>query len=103
VWRLWAGAVPDLDGLLSRSALADLDQAAREIGEPPRAPDKPKSRLARIMSRPAPPEPEPDAWRQQAYQAERERNYAAAAQLYARHGEPLHAARMWEREAEEKY
>lgn len=95
--------MPDLDCLLPRSALADLDQAARDIGDPPRPTDRPKSLIGRLRTRPAQPEPTPDDWRQQAYQAERDRDYATAAQLYARHNEPLRAARMWERDAEEKY
>jgi hypothetical protein len=103
VWVLWAGPVPELDSSLPRQALADLDQAAREIGEPPRVPDRRRSLLNRIRPRPADPEPDPSAWRQQAFQAERDRDYVTAAQLYARHNEPLRAARMWEREAAEKY
>jgi hypothetical protein len=103
LWVLWAGAVPELDSRLPPRALADLDQAAREIGEPPSAPAQPRSLLDRILSRPADPEPDPSAWRQQAFRAERERDYVTAAQLYVRHNEPLRAARMWEREAKEKY
>jgi hypothetical protein len=103
IWMLWAGPVPELDAGLPPQALADLDQAAREIGEPPRAPERSRSLFTRARRRPAEPEPSPSAWRQEAFQAERERDYVAAAQLYARHNEPLRAARMWEREAEEKY
>jgi hypothetical protein len=103
VWELWAGPVPELDPQLPRSALADLDKAAHEIGDPPRTPDRPWSMIGRRARRPAEPEPDPSAWRQQAAQAESQRDYATAAQLYARNNEPLRAARMWEREAEEKY
>jgi len=103
VWGLWAGPVPELDLQLSRSALADLDQAAHEIGDPPQAPDWRRSMIGRLMPRPAEPGAGQSAWRLQATQAERERDYATAAQLYARNNEPLRAARMWEREAEEKY
>lgn len=104
LWRLWAGTVPDLDLQLGREELADLDSAAAQIGDPPRAEDRSRSLIGRLTTRPRPdPEPEPGAWRQQAYLAERAGDYAVAAQLYARHNEPLRAARMWEREAREKY
>jgi hypothetical protein len=99
VWALWAGPVPEVDAKLPRQALADLDQVAREIGEPPR----PRSLLDRVLSRAADLDLDPAAWRRQALEAEHEGDYATAAQLYARHNEPLRAARMWEREAEEKY
>jgi hypothetical protein len=102
LWRLWAGPVPDLDLQLPPDALADLEQAAREIGEPDPLPDKPESLPGRLRGpRPVRSAPESD-WRRQAHQAERARDYVAAAQLYARHNEPLRAARMWERDAEEK-
>jgi hypothetical protein len=103
LWRLWAGPVPELDLQLSRAARADLDQAAAEIGDPPRAPRRPDSRRGRPVPRPSRAEADPSAWRLEAQQAERERDYVTAAQLYARHNEPLRAARMWERDAEEKY
>jgi hypothetical protein len=104
LWRLWAGAVPELDLQLGRQELADLDRAAAQIGDPPRAEDRSRSLIGRLRTRPHPePEPDPAAWRQEAYQAERAGDYAAAASLYARHNEPLRAARMWEREAREKY
>jgi len=103
VWALWAGPVPQLEPALPRGARDYLEQAAREVGEPPRAPDRGRSIFHPSPSRGAEPEPDPSAWRQQAFQAERERDYVTAAQLYARHNEPFHAARMWEREAEEKY
>jgi hypothetical protein len=103
VWALWAGPVPELDSRLPSGAQADLDQVAREIGEPPRAKERHRSLLDRIRPRAADPEPDPSAWRQQAFLAERERDYVTAAQLYAQHNEPLRAARMWEREAQEKY
>jgi FtsH ternary system domain X7 len=105
LWRLWAGPVPELDLQLSRAALADLDQAAAEIGDPPRTPDRPRSRsrLSHLLSQPAPPQDDPTAWRAQARQAERERDFVTAAQLYTRHNEPLRAARMWERDAAENY
>jgi hypothetical protein len=99
LWRLWAGPVPDLDMQLPRSALADLDQAAREIGEPASTPDRPRSLMSRLRSRPAAPADTP-TWRQEAHQAELGGDFVTAAQLYARYNEPLHAARMWEREAE---
>lgn len=103
VWGLWAGPVPELDLQLPRAALADLDHAAREIGEPAGAPERPRPLINRLWPRPAQPQADPAAWRLQAYQAERDRDYVTAAQLYARNNEPLRAARMWEREAEEKY
>jgi FtsH ternary system domain X7 len=104
LWRLWAGPVPELDLQLSRAALADLDQAAAEIGDPPRVPDRPRNRLSQLLSQPARPEAEPpDAWRAQARRAEAARDFVTAAQLYARYNEPLRAARMWERDAAESY
>jgi len=103
VWRLWAGPVPELNSQLPRAARADLDQAAAEIGDAPRIPDRAHSRLGRLLPQPARPEADPSGWRLEARQAERTRDYVTAAQLYARHNEPLRAARMWERDAEEKY
>jgi hypothetical protein len=103
VWRLWAGPLPVLDPQLPRSALADLAEAALELDGPvPPAPRR-RSSLTRPFRRPADAEQEGAVWRDQAYQAERNRDYVTAAQLYARHNEPLRAARMWEREAEESY
>ena len=101
VWGLWAGPTPELNLQLPRSAHDDLELAAREIGEPPRAPSRRRSMVDRLRSRPPQPEPDPSDWRRQAWEAELNRDYAAAAQLYARNKEPLRAARMWERDAEE--
>jgi FtsH ternary system domain X7 len=103
VWSLWAGPVPALDLQLPRSAAADLEQVAEDVGEPPRprAADWPSIRSA--LRRPATPPPaDPSEWRRQAQRAELDQDYVAAAQLYARHNEPLRAARMWERDAEER-
>jgi hypothetical protein len=101
-WRLWAGPLPAMDPQLPRSALADLEQVAREVDEQPR-PGEPRRQL-RLPGflRPGTVDQGPSSWREEAYRAERERDYVAAAQLYARNNEPLRAARMWEREAEEK-
>jgi hypothetical protein len=103
VWRLWAGPVPALDAQLPRSAMGDLDQVAREVGEPVQAPERPRGGLLDRIRRPQPATPPAEDWRREAWQAEQTRDYVAAAQLYIRHNEPLRAARMWEREAEEKY
>jgi hypothetical protein len=104
LWHLWAGPAPDLDRQLPRTAVAVLAQAAAEVGDRPKAPDRQRSLIGRPTPRPlSEPEPNPDAWRQQAYQAELAQDYTTAAQLYARHNEPLRAARLWEREAKEKY
>ena len=103
VWSLWAGPMPALDLQLPRSARADLEQVAEDVGEPPRprAADWPSIRSA--LRRPVTPPPQdPSEWRRQAQQAELDQDYVAAAQLYARHNEPLRAARMWERDAEER-
>jgi hypothetical protein len=102
VWRLWAGPPPALDQQLPRSAVADLQQVAREIGERTRVQVRDWSPRSSLRRPTAPREPEA-GWRREADQAERRRDYAAAAELYARHKEPLRAARMWEREAEENY
>jgi hypothetical protein len=104
VWRLWAGPVPVMDPQLPSSARTGIEQVALEVGDrtQARVKDQP-SLLSGFRRRTAPPPPDPSAWREEAFQAERQRNYATAAQLYARNSEPLRAARLWEREAEEEY
>jgi hypothetical protein len=104
LWTLWAGPLPVLNPELPRLAAADIEQLALE--EDDRTLDRVKqrsSRLTTFLRRPATPALDPSDWREEAFQAERQRNYGTAAQLYAQNNEPLRAARMWEREAEEQY
>jgi len=101
VWEQWTGPVPEFNPELPRTARADIEAAAREIGEPPRAQSSQRSFRQRIGLGTPPPETTAPDWRQQAWQAEREGRYDAAAQLYSQNKEPLRAARMWERHAEE--
>ena len=102
-WRLWAGPVPAIDPQLPLSASADLDLVAAEVGEPPQPKAAQKLSSPKYpLPPPVAPSQDPSAWLEQARQAELARDYATAAQLFARHNEPLRAARMWEREAEEK-
>jgi hypothetical protein len=106
LWRLWAGPLPELNLQMPRWGLFEMDQAAAEVGDQSLAakPDRSRSPWDDLIPRPeAGPELDPSSWRQQAYQAELNRNYVLAAHLYARNGEPLRAARMWERDAQEKY
>jgi hypothetical protein len=102
VWALWAGPAPEFDPQLPRSALDDLELAAREIGEPPQATGRPRSLIDRLRGRSPQPVPDPSDWRRQAWEAELNRDYVTAAQLYAGNKEPRRAARMWERDAEER-
>ena len=104
VWGLWAGPLPVMDPQLPPSATAGIEQVALKVGDrtQARVKDRP-SLLSGFRRRTAPPPPDPSAWREEAFQAERKRNYGTAAQLYAQNNEPLRAARLWEREAEEEY
>jgi hypothetical protein len=109
VWTLWAGPLPALDLHLPDSVTADLHEVALAVDDPLESVARGEQPTAsqpteRIMP-PADsvmPSADPTAWLVEAYSAERAGDYAAAAQLYARHNEPVRAARMWEREAEEK-
>jgi hypothetical protein len=103
VWRLWAGPVPAVDAQLPHSVLTELAAVATEVGEPGQSRIRERPKLLASLRRQAPRSAAPTGWREQAHIAERQRDYIAAAQLYSRHNDPLRAARMWEREAEEKF
>jgi len=104
VWRLWAGPLPAIDAHLPSAATAGIEEVAHEVGDRAQAPVKDQPGLLSGFRRRHAQEPtDPSAWREEAFKAERQRKYAAAAQLYAQNKEPLRAARLWEREAEEEY
>ncbi len=112
VWTLWAGPGPQLDLQLPpeiEAALADVDAQATPRPpepEPEPAPQPPAGGLQRarelwkkLRSR-APEAPSaPRTWLNDALDAEFADDWARAAELHERHGDPLRAAHLYERAA----
>jgi hypothetical protein len=107
-WTLWTGPDPEIDYQIPESVASDLEalddeltaRPARPKPEPkPKTPAQPRP-VTSIASRPAPAEL-PRSWRDQAYDAELAGNYARAAEFFANNNEPLRAARLYERAAEQ--
>ncbi|WP_440099038.1 hypothetical protein [Streptosporangium sp. H16] len=100
VWRLWAGPVPPLDEQLPRSVAAELRDIDEQVTPTrPQSPARRPSGWDRVFNRR--PRDTPPDWRDEAYAAERAGQYAVAAELYSRNNDPLRAARLYERAAEE--
>lgn len=114
VWTLWAGPIPPVDEQLPLDAaheLESLDQDLTRPAEPvPRQsrgqrPAAPRTRSSstssprRLFGRRTPRD-RPRTWRDDAYAAELAGDYVTAAELHARHNEPLRAARLYERAAQ---
>jgi FtsH ternary system domain X7 len=119
VWELWAGEPPAVDEQIpdgAQTVLAELDTATAP------APSRPAPRSPRPV-RQVEPEPEtgglrgflrqrlpnsartaaePQTWQEQALSSELEGKLGAAARLYDQHGDPLRAARLYERAAHEQ-
>jgi FtsH ternary system domain X7 len=126
VWELWLGTPPPVDYQVDESALADLEAverevtginpAARELGLVQSGPGQPQRRAP--GREPTVPRPvserdrvarlgvaasgAPLTWRDKAYAAELAEDYVTAAELHTQHGEPLRAARLYERAAERR-
>lgn len=108
VWTLWTGPDPEIDYQVPESVITDLEALDVELTAhpaPPRPERKPKQTaprpsVRRIDDRPAPVE-QPQSWRDQAYEAELTGDFARAAEIHANHSDPLRAARLYERAAEQ--
>jgi hypothetical protein len=96
VWTLWAGDGPAIDTQLPNRTIGTLLELASR--EPQAAPTAPEPQW-RANSRPE--RAAPDAWRGEALAAELAGELVRAAELHRRHQEPLRAAHLFERAAEE--
>jgi hypothetical protein len=97
VWTLWAGPGPAIDTQLPGRSLEVLrDLAAREP-QPP----APAAPAPRWWSRSQPTAAPQVTWRDEALAAELAGDLVRAAELHRRHNEPLRAAHLFERAAEQ--
>ena len=105
VWELWAGELPPLDQQLPPEAIRILTEmdvrpaierpARTEKAQPPGFWDRRRRRGDRNRgSRPV-------SWQEQALEAELRHDLVQAARLHDQHGDPLRAARLYERAAYE--
>lgn len=93
VWTLWAGPLPVIDLQLPEGALASLEKAAMPsaaaaAGQPARDERAPVINAIRT-------------WLDEALDAEFRGELARAAELHERHGDPVRAAHLYARAAEE--
>jgi hypothetical protein len=101
VWTLWAGELPPVDDQLPAPAVTELHALDRASTGGP-APASPRPRIAPVPAdgRPARAGTAPPDWYDDAYTAERHGDYTTAAEIFLRHNDPLRAARLYERAAE---
>jgi hypothetical protein len=112
VWTLWAGAPPAVDDQVPDSVLADLRDLDPELdldqaGTADRRAETAQRPARETSQRQALDEPgqeapsRPKNWRDEAYQAELSGDFVTAAELHLAHDDPLRAARLYERAAEQ--
>jgi hypothetical protein len=88
-----------VDDQLPRSAHAALRHVEEEVGQRRPEPSRRLPFLPRTTRSRA--DESASGWREEALRAEHAQDYETAAQLFLTHDEPLRAARLYERAAEE--
>ena len=107
VWELWAGPVPEVDSQLPEGGQQDLERLDRELSPAEDARPRPRflapafgrgPRAERSLLRPS---ARARDWRERAYSLELRGFLTEAAEIHMRNNQPLQAARLFERAAEE--